>query len=455
MQRAISVRAGLDQAPLALLGTLTTAAGVGVLAGAEPKIGVGVAFGIGFAALVLSNVTVGFCVLAFLSFLDVLPTFGALSLAKIAGLLLAISWLATITSRRDVPRLAHDRPWLAAALVAFVAWATLSVVWAPARGDALTSLSRYVPNLLLFPIAYTAIRERRHALVVVLVLIAGATVAAAAGVLSPPPNPGALEPARATGTVGDANELAAALVVGLFLSAAIIFDRARPSLLRAACAGTAVLCLGGIVLSLSRGGLVALAVAGVVAVLVAGRWRAPMLAAVLAACAGALFYFVAIASLPARERVTEVGTGTGRTDLWTVGLRMVNSHPLTGVGVGNFQDTSIHYLLQPGLIHRADFIITTPKIAHNTYLQAFAELGLPGGVLLLVIIASGAGCALLAARAAARKGLLELELLARGLFVATAGFLAASFFISENYSKLMWTLLALGPALLAIARRST
>ncbi|HWX87418.1 MAG TPA: O-antigen ligase family protein [Solirubrobacteraceae bacterium] len=449
----MSLRANLASPPLMLLAALTAAAAAGALSGVDPKIGVGVAFGLAFAALVLSNVTVGLCVLGFLSFLDVLPTVEALSLAKIAGLLLAISWLATITSRRDSPSLVRDRPWLTAALVAFAAWATLSVFWSAARGDALTALLRYLPNLLLFPIVYTAIRERRHVFALVIVLIGGAALAATAGVLSPPPNPGALEPARATGTVGDANELAAALVVGLFLASAVLFDRSRPALLRAACAATAVLCLGGIVLSLSRGGLVALAVAAVVAVVVAGRWRIPMLAAAVAVCASALFYFVALAPLPARERVTEVGTGTGRTDLWTVGLRMVGANPLNGVGVGNFQEASVHYLLQPGLIHRADFIISTPKIAHNTYLQAFSELGIPGGILFLLIVLSGAGCSLLAARVAAGTGQLELELLARGVFVGTTGFLAASFFISENYSKLMWILLALGPAMIAIARR--
>ena len=72
----------------------------------------------------------------------------------------------------------------------------------------------------------------------------------------------------------------------------------------------------------------------------------------------------------------------------------------------------------------------------------------------MAIILAGAGCTLMAARTAARTAQLELELLARGLLVATAGFLAASFFISENYSKLMWLLLALGPAVLAIARRA-
>ncbi|MGH2911610.1 MAG: O-antigen ligase family protein, partial [Solirubrobacteraceae bacterium] len=402
VERGMSVRASLSFPSPMLLAALMAAAGVGVISGVNPKVGVGVAFGVAFAALVLSNVTVGLCVLAFLSFLDVLPTFGALSLAKIAGLLLAISWLATVTTRRDTPSLAREQPWIAAALVAFAAWAALSLFWSTSHGDAATALFRYVPNLLLFPIAYSAIRERKHAFAIVVVLICGAALAAASGILSPPPDPATFDPARATGTVGDANELAAALVVGLFLASAILFDRARPALLRALCACTAILCLGGIVLSLSRGGLVALGVAAVVAVIVAGRWRAPMLAAAAAVCGSAIFYFVALASLPARERVTQVGTGTGRTDLWTVGLRMLKTHPLNGVGVGNFQDTSIHYLLQPGLIHRADFIITTPKIAHNTYLQAFAELGIPGGILLLVIIGAGAGCALQAARIASK-----------------------------------------------------
>jgi O-antigen ligase len=451
----MSARTNPAFTPFILLALLTTAAATGVLSGIDPKIGAGIAFGLGFAVLVLSNVTVGLGVLAFLGFLDILPTFGALSLAKIAGLLLAISWIATITTRHDAPSLARDRPWLTAALVGFAAWATLSIAWAESRGAATTALFRYLPNLLLFPIVYTAVRERRHVSAVVMVLIGGAALAAAAGILSPPPNPGAFEPVRATGTIGDANELAAALVVGLFLASALVLDRARSIIVRVACLGTAVMCLAGIFLSLSRGGLVALGVASLVAVVAAGRWRGPMLAAGLALCASAIFYFALLASVPARERVTEVGTGTGRTDLWTVGLRMVKAQPFNGVGVGNFQDASIHYLLQPGLIRRGDFIITTPKIAHNTYLQAFAELGVPGGLVFLAIILTGAGCMLMAARNAAQTAQLELELLARGLFVATAGFLSASFFISENYSKLMWLLLALGPALLAISRRST
>jgi hypothetical protein len=47
-----------------------------------------------------------------------------------------------------------------------------------------------------------------------------------------------------------------------------------------------------------------------------------------------------------------------------------------------------------------------------------------------------------------------MEIVARGLFVGLVGLLAADFFISEMYSKLLWLLLALGPVLLGIALRS-
>jgi hypothetical protein len=47
-----------------------------------------------------------------------------------------------------------------------------------------------------------------------------------------------------------------------------------------------------------------------------------------------------------------------------------------------------------------------------------------------------------------------MELLARGVIVAVLALLAADFFLSDQYSKQLWMLLALGPALLAVSRRA-
>src|SRR3712207_7409180 len=60
--------------------------------------------------------------------------------------------------------------------------------------------------------------------------------------------------------------------------------------------------------------------------------------------------------------------GTGRTDLWRVGWRMVLDHPL-GVGLDNFRGVSADYALSPGGIERINQFVDTPIVAHNTFLQ--------------------------------------------------------------------------------------
>ena len=166
-------------------------------------------------------------------------------------------------------------------------------------------------------------------------------------------------------------------------------------------------------------------------------------------------YFASFAGVDARDRVTTVEGGSGRTDIWKVGWRMVEDKPMIGVGSGNFNVSSIHYLLvQPGAIERDEFIIDTPKVAHNSYLQVLAELGIVGLALFLSIIGFAIRCALKAARWFGRAGDTRWRSFARGMVVALVGILAADFFITEQYGKQLWLLLGLGPALLGVARRT-
>ena len=72
---------------------------VGVLAAVEPAIAIGVVLGLAFAVVVFADLAAGFAVLCLLSFLDILPTTGGLSLSKGAGLLLALAWLARAATR--------------------------------------------------------------------------------------------------------------------------------------------------------------------------------------------------------------------------------------------------------------------------------------------------------------------------------------------------------------------
>jgi len=444
-------RIGSPLAPL-LTTTAVLALAVGALSGVQPRLGLLIAIGVTFTALVFANLLIGFAAMVLFAYLEVLSVLGGVSLAKVAGALIVVAWLAVASVGGSRARnFFSSRPGLAYLLLAFLGWNAISVAWAESSSEALSSVMRYTLNAILVPVAFTAIRDRRDMVRILAVVVAGAGIAAVSAIASPPAAESAVA-GRATGTVGDPNELAAALVVGLALATAFAINRGVSAPLRGLSAISAVLCLAGILISLSRGGLLGVAGALVVAVFMGGRWRGRVLA-VCASIAGlAVAYFAFVASLPAKERVLNVGGGTGRLDLWTVGLRMIEAHPVRGVGSGQFAISSVHYLLRPGAIQRGDLILSTPKVAHNTYLNILAELGFVGGLLFVAILLISLGCAISAVRQFRRDGDERLEILSRGLVVGVGGYLVTLMFISENYSKLLWILVALGPVLLAVAR---
>jgi O-antigen ligase len=432
---------------------LATALTIGLLAGVDPKLALVAAVGLIFVVVVLSNLAAGIALLALIAFLEVLPFGGAaVSIAKATGALLALSWLALLATRRETENdFFSSHPGLSYVLLAFLGWAALSSFWAEDSGAALESAYRFGLNLMLLPIVFTAIRSSRHVVWVLSAFLVGAVASASYGMLTPAASESAIS-GRLAGVGLDPNELAALLVATLTFAAALA-ARQGTAVLRVAAAAAIPFCLAGVLLSLSRGGLVALSVALLTAVVVGGRWRGRALVLLVVAAIAVVFYIGSVATPAGRAHLTQTGGGTGRTDIWTVGWRMVEAHPFTGVGANNFRVASVHYLLEPGVIRRSDFIVETPKVAHNMYLEVLADLGVVGLTLFLVIIAFSVRCAVGAARAFKRCGDAPMELFARALIVAIAALLAADFFLSEQYSKQLWLLLALGPAMAAVARR--
>ncbi len=442
------------RSPLTLLVAAVAflAAAIGGLSGAQPRLGILAAIGITFVALVFADLLIGFAAMVMFAFLEALSSLGGVSLAKVAGVLLVVAWLAVVSSGGVRSRnFFAERPGLTYLLLAFLGWNAVSVVWSASSGEAASSVMRYTLNAILVPVAFTAIRARRDVVRILAVVVVGATIAAISAILVPP-DATAAAAGRATGTIGDPNELAAALVVGLAIAGAFAVNRFVNPLLRLASAVAAALCMFGILVSLSRGGLLGVGAALIVAVVMGGRWRARVLAACATLALVAVGYFAFVASLPAKERVLNVGGGTGRLDLWTVATRMIDAHPFRGVGSGQFASSSVHYLLQPGAIQRGDLILSTPKVAHNTYLNILAELGFVGGALFAAVALTCLGSACFAVQRLRQDGDEQLEILVRGVVVGICGYLVTLLFISENYSKLFWILMAFGPVLLAVSR---
>lgn len=430
------------------------AAAVGILAGFDPKLALIATAGFAFVLVVLADVTIGLCLFALLTFVDQLTAVedSVLSLTKFVGILLAASWLAGVATANRARTFFSAHPAATYVLALFLTWTALSVVWSESLNASVEAFVRYGLNIVLFLIVFTAVSDRRRALWVIGAFVLAASASSAYGILNPAQVDSSEGVTRVGGAIGEPNEFAALLVAGLFLAVALARAAMRSPALRLAALGAAALCTGGIFLSVSRAGVLALGVALLAGVFLAGRWRPAASTAAVLVAVGGLVYFTTFAPV-AGERFGLTDRGAGRVDIWTIGWRMVEDRPVTGVGAGNFTESAVHYLLEPGGILRDEYIVITPKVAHNVYLQVLAELGVVGLACFLAILVFSLTCALKAARRFEQSGDVAMEAIARGVLLALIGLLVADFFASEQYSKQLWLLLGFAPALLALASR--
>jgi O-antigen ligase len=439
----------------AAIGMLLITVAVGVAAGLNPAIGFGLAVAVVFALLVTWDLALGVCGFLLIAPLDVLSKNNDLSLTKAAGALLVLAWLAAIATRGASKRdLISGQPWLTTALVAFLAWSVLSAIWAEDPSDTYRSTIRFALNAMLFPIIYFAVRDRRHVVWVLAVFVLGAQLSVLWGLTHTPSAGGASaeQVGRLTGARMEANALATLLVVSVVFAGALAVVLRGRTVARALAVAAVVAGVMALFATFSRAGLVAFAIAIFFGIFYGGRWRPVMAALGLAAVlVGAVF--LSETSSGAIDRLTDSST-SGRSSIWTVGWRMVEAHPVVGVGSGNYTTAAPHYLLtEPGTIEADHYILDTPYVAHNIYLHVLAEMGIIGLALFLAVLGLAIHAAVRAVRIFHRLGDRSMELVGRALVVALAGILAADFFMSEQYSKQLWVLLALGPVLLAIAHR--
>lgn len=429
---------------------------VGILAGVNPLLALAVSLGFAFVLVVLNDLAAGVVLFVFVTFLEVLPL-GAnptVSGIKLVGLILGASWIGVIASRQQMGEaieLIKRHPAFTTILLLFGAWCVISVGWAQDAPSSQTAILRIGLNFALFFIFITALTERRQFVWVFWAFVVGAVVSAGYGLTQ---SQDFDVEGRLSGAGTNANDLAAVLVAAMVLSASLVAWHKRAPLARIAAIGIAAICAVFVFMTLSRAGLLSLGAVLVVALLVASRNRGRVFVVALVVIATVVGYFAFLAPDEARERVTTVGSGSGRTDLWTLGWRMVEDEPVTGVGIANFAPASVNYILQPGAIDTR-YVITDagPTVGHNIYLETLAEVGVVGLALFLLVLAIPLWSALKAARNFARDEDWRSEALARALFLAQTGMLAAAFFASIQYSKQLWILLALGPALLAVSVR--
>jgi O-antigen ligase len=225
---------------------------------------------------------------------------------------------------------------------------------------------------------------------------------------------------------GDPNDFALAINTFLPFVLVNLFEKDIGRFKKAMLLGIACIFLVGIYYTNSRGGYVALIL--ILAVFSLKRWG--LLRGLIAAAV-----FVAAALVLAPSRMAELSpqerSASGRIYAWIGGLEMLKSHPLFGIGHGNFQ-------------------IFHTRAAHSAFIQCVSELGLVGYFIWLTLIYSSfAGLRRVEKHASA-----IYAKYAKILQLSMLGFLASAFFLSQAYHPILYMLFALSSLVIRFAEPS-
>jgi hypothetical protein len=238
---------------------------------------------------------------------------------------------------------------------------------------------------------------------------------------------------RAFGAWGDPNDLAQALVMVMpFLVSGIHrpgigAPRRLISLLLAGVIGY------GVYLTGSRGGWLALAVTALSYFLLTFRTKKAAVVMGIVALAGLILF------APARVQSgsTHDQSAHGRIVAWADGNNMLKMSPIFGVGKGMFGDYA-----------------QTVKVAHNSYVQCWAELGLFGYFWWLgMLFASVKDSYALGKERSDDPEKGEMGRVSRALLAALIGFLASSVFLTRTYTAELFILVGLIAAMRTIRER--
>ena len=247
---------------------------------------------------------------------------------------------------------------------------------------------------------------------------------------------------RAEGATGDANYFALAVVCFLPLALWLLVTQhnvyERLGYLFACIATTAALAP-----SSSRGGFLALGAALAFVVLkLPHRVRNFALAAVIMLVLG-LAPGSPLQRMVHPSGADEIGVNA-RWATWKAALRMIADHPLVGIGPGSFRAVVTQY---------EDPDAAFENLAHNTYLELGAELGIP---VMLIYIAVGIATfrSLEATRRLALKSSRSLTNVAVGLQAGLIGCAVGIWFLTAAHQKFPWLVVFLSIPLRTLVLRS-
>jgi probable O-glycosylation ligase (exosortase A-associated) len=243
-----------------------------------------------------------------------------------------------------------------------------------------------------------------------------------------------------SGLVGNPNDLA--LMLNLIIPIAMaLFLSARSPAARTLALVAALLSAVAVVLTFSRAGFLTLAATSILFVLWMLRHRHPGVAAVILVAGLSAIPFLPEGYMDRLSTITDIeadqtGSATGRWRDYQVALGVVASNPILGAGIG--QD-----VLAMNDSRGNDWVSV-----HNAFLEYAVDLGLPGLILFVWLLAkcfrSARGVERRSARNVSER---QLTHLAAGVQISLLGFVVAAFFHPIAYQFYFFAIAGLAVAL--------
>ena len=145
------------------------------------------------------------------------------------------------------------------------------------------------------------------------------------------------------------------------------------------------LCALTVISTRSRGGTLSLALMACVLI-----WRSRNRFMGFAVGAISVVAVVALAPSEYKERISTIksyeedGSAMGRLRAWAVAIRMIQAHPISGVGFNRFAINHVDFQPNPTEAERSGQ--KKALVAHNSYFQIWAEAGTPAFVMYMMLI---------------------------------------------------------------------
>lgn len=372
---------------------------------------------------------------------------GGITVEKILGLVCLIYAIFYLFQRRGSPRILGTGQ--ARAFLLFVLWATVSffTLSRNATDPFGNTLTIYVSHLF-FLITTLILVDSLYRLRWTILAAIGSVGWASLYMLREWQTGSAAYGAdyRPGYVTGDPNYFTASVLICLPVAYYLLIGK-QTRWERLFCFGCVFVTLPAIMVAASRGGFIGLMVAAVFVVL-RSKQRGRNLILV---SFGLLVVLVLSPSSPLQRLLhptaSDVESTDTRLELWHAGWKMVKAHPIMGVGLGNFKAEVASYAA-PGL--------DLNNIAHNTYVEMAAELGVPGLLMFLAIIVLTFLSLGRSRRRALRNHSDLIYRVASGLQAGLAGFCISILFLSAAFLKLFWFAVFVSaclPGLLALAQR--